>query len=267
MALGPFVISLPRLFLLIGLAAAWFAAWLSTRRGGQSMETPLWWSLLAGLIAARLGYVLTRLPDYAPRPWEALYLWQPGYEPLLGVMAALLTAGGFVLARRYPPQRLFPPLLVGLSVWGGLSGLKLALDRGLHQPLPDLTVADLSGGVVSLADFRGQPVVLNLWASWCPPCRREMPVLQAGQQARPDVHFVFLNQAESPETVRLYLASEDLTLSNVLLDPAGRMGRDFNSPGLPTTLFFDAEGRLRDTHLGEITRAGLGDALRRLGKR
>lgn len=264
MALGPFVIALPRLFLLLGLAAAWFVAYGVERRSGGSLEKPLWWSLVVGLLVARLGFVLTHLSDYRAQPWEALYFWQGGFMPLLGAMAAILTAGLFVLRGRYRPQRLFPPLLAGLFVWGGLSYVSDALTKATDKPLPDLLVEDLSGQPVNLADFQGKPVVVNLWATWCPPCRREMPVLEAAQQAEPGVEFVFLNQAEAPATIRQYLASEQLQLRNVLLDLGSRMSRDFNAPGLPTTLFFNADGRLVDSHLGEVSRAGLSNYLSKL---
>lgn len=264
MAIGPFVIALPRLFLLLGLAAAGLTAYLMGRRAGGSPEKPLWWTLLVGLVAARLGFVLTHLGDYRAQPWEALYFWQDGYLPLLGAMAAILAAGLFALRGHYPPQRLFPPLLMGLFVWGGLSYLNDALTQATEKPLPDLVLEDLAGRPVNLADFQGKPVVVNLWASWCPPCRREMPVLSAAQRAEPGVEFLFVNQAEGPATIRQYLSAERLRLENILLDLGGRLPRDFNAPGLPTTLFFNADGRLVDTHLGELSRAGLGDYLRKL---
>lgn len=264
MAFGPFVIALPRLFLLLGVAAAWLIAYVMERRGGSGLEKPLWWSLLIGLLAARLGFVLTHLGDYRAQPWEALYLWQGGYVPLLGAAAAILVAGLFVLRRHCSPQRLFPPLLAGLFVWGGLSYLNDALTAATDKPLPDLVLEDLSGRPVNVADFRGKPVVVNLWATWCPPCRREMPILADAQRAEPGVAFLFVNQAEGPETIRRYLSAESLQLDNILLDLGGRIPRDFNAPGLPTTLFFNADGRLVDSHLGELSRAGLGDYLRKL---
>ncbi len=64
------------------------------------------------------------------------------------------------------------------------------------QQIPDISVRDIDGQPVSLQDLAGKPLVINLWATWCPPCRREMPVLAAAQQANPDVRFVFVNQGE-----------------------------------------------------------------------
>src|SRR3546814_7473677 len=65
----------------------------------------------------------------------------------------------------------------------------------------------------------GEPMVVNLWATWCPPCRREMPVLAKAQEERGDVTFVFVNQGESESEIRDYLRESHLQLSNVLLDP------------------------------------------------
>ncbi|KAG1437283.1 hypothetical protein G6F57_020315 [Rhizopus arrhizus] len=86
------------------------------------------------------------------------------------------------------------------------------------MPLPTLQVTDLQGGQVDLQQFRGSPLVLNLWATWCGPCRREMPVLAAAQQAHADVQFVFLTQGETLDEVQGFLADERLVLGNVLLD-------------------------------------------------
>ena len=106
--------------------------------------------------------------------------------------------------------------------------------------------------------------MVNLWATWCPPCQREMPVLQKAQAARPDVHFVFVNQGESAQQVAAYLARSGLQLRNVLLDAKGDAGTALGHRALPTTLFFDAEGRLVDTRLGELSEASLAERLANL---
>ena len=79
--------------------------------------------------------------------------------------------------------------------------------------------------MVQLADYQGGPLVINLWATWCPPCRREMPVLENAQRMRPDVTFLFVNQAESMQSVSTYLATQGLNLDNVLFDASGRVAR------------------------------------------
>lgn len=264
MALGPVLISLPRLFLLLSLIVALFAANQLQRRSGKSIESALWWSLLAGFGAARVAYVLTHLADFQTEPWHALFFWQDGYLPVFGILAALAVMLWHAHRHDYPIRTALMPLLLGLVVWGGFAWVHNALRQATNKPLPALAVEDLQGQPAMLNEFQGQPVVLNLWATWCPPCRREMPVLAAAQQNEPDIHFLFVNQGEGPGTIGQYLASERLQLQNVLLDLGGQVGRHFHSAGLPTTLFFNASGQLVDSHVGELSRARLGDYVRAL---
>src|SRR3546814_3525461 len=89
-----------------------------------------------------------------------------------------------------------------------------------------------------------------------------MPVLSKAQEERGDVTFVFVNQGESESEIRDYLRESHLQLSNVLLDPFSSVMQESGSRGLPTTLFFDADGRLVDTHMGELSNASLAVKLR-----
>lgn len=263
MALGPLMLSLPRLFLILGLIAAFLAAHVHERRGGPRLEKPLWLILLVGLLFARLAYILTHLPDFQAQPLQALYVWQDGYLPLAGVAAAAGLAAWYAFRGGYSPRAVFVPLVIGLLVWSGTNWVHQALRQATDKPLPDLALEELhSETPTPLSSFRGQPVVLNLWATWCPPCRREMPVLETAQQAHSGVHFLFVNQGEGPVTINQYLADEQLELQNILLDLGAATGRHFTAPGLPTTLFFDATGQLIDSHVGELSRARLGDYLR-----
>ncbi|NLC01196.1 MAG: TlpA family protein disulfide reductase, partial [Pseudomonas formosensis] len=108
---------------------------------------------------------------------------------------------------------------------------------------------------VSLLSYQGRPTVVNLWATWCPPCRREMPVFEQAQSEFPDVNIVMVNQGESAEQAQAFLTGQGLTLSNVLLDPFSRAMNATGARALPTTLFFDAEGELVNSHMGELTMA------------
>lgn len=135
--------------------------------------------------------------------------------------------------------------------------------QGSAPPLPDLQLVTLDQSPISLSEYAGRPVVLNLWASWCPPCRREMPVFEQAQTEFSDAAFVMINQGESAEQAQAFLDSENLTLTDVLLDPSSSTMQAMRSRGLPTTLFFDAQGRLVDSHLGEITMPSLKDKMSR----
>lgn len=110
-------------------------------------------------------------------------------------------------------------------------------------------------------------MVVNLWATWCPPCRREMPVLAEAQTERDDIDFVFVNVGEEPETINDFLGSETLELQNILLDRNNRLGSMTGAHVLPTTLFYNADGMLVDSHTGELSRATLRQGLEKLGSR
>ena len=118
----------------------------------------------------------------------------------------------------------------------------------------------LDGGDIDLADFSGQPLVVNFFASWCAPCRAEMPDLEAVHQERAGaVSFVGLNAGEVDEE-----AARELIEQTGVSYPIGLEADAFidevNGLGMPTTAFFDSNGRLVDTHTGLLT----ADALREL---
>jgi hypothetical protein len=102
--------------------------------------------------------------------------------------------------------------------------------------------------------------VINIWATWCPPCRREMPVLQQAQSDYPHVTFLFVNQGETGKRQHLprHHRPEPDPRAVRRHRPAGPA---VGSMALPTTLFYDADGRLVGSHLGELSRASLRHAL------
>lgn len=111
---------------------------------------------------------------------------------------------------------------------------------------PELHARDLNGAPRTLADYRGKVVVLNFWASWCPPCLREMPSLERLREkmaGRP-LEIVALDSAETADEVKAYLARMQLGFP-VLLDPDGSNTRRWKVFALPTTFLLDAEGRVR----------------------
>ncbi|MBN7839645.1 TlpA disulfide reductase family protein [Stenotrophomonas pavanii] len=219
--------------------------------------------LLVGLLCGRISFVALNFALYRQAPWSILQIADGGYH-LPVVLVAALAWGAW---RLKPWRPLWVPVLAGALAGGVLwatGSHLLSAWQERQMPLPAVQVADLQGRTVDLQQFRGKPVVLNLWASWCGPCRREMPVLASAQQTHTDVQFVFLNQGESLDEVQGFLATERLRLDSVLLDDSASASTVLGVQAYPSTLFFDAEGRLRELHLGELTAAGLEHKLRRL---
>ncbi len=130
--------------------------------------------------------------------------------------------------------------------------------------LPDLNFKRYGGGSVRLRQFLGRPLVLNLWASWCPPCRAEMPLLAEAQGRYRGVTFVFANQGEAESAIHSFLSDTGLALGWVILDPDSELSRTLHAGGLPTTYFFDAQGKLVAVHPGQLFEAALDGYLQKL---
>jgi thiol-disulfide isomerase/thioredoxin len=255
--LGP--LALPLSPLLLGLSA-WLALVLGQRlgrRAGVDAQPVLLRMLLFGLLGARLGFVWPWRSSYLHDPLSILDIRDGGWEPVAGCAAALLI--GLVQAQRQPglrkPVLAAALLLMSLSTAGEVA--LAAFADPPHRPLPAISLPDLAGRPVALASYAGKPTVLNLWATWCPPCRREMPLLQRAQAAHPEVHIVFVNQGEARADVLRYLQGQGLTLHNVLLDARRATGAAFQEQALPTTLFFDARGQLVSTRIGALSESTL----------
>ncbi len=129
------------------------------------------------------------------------------------------------------------------------------------EVLPSFALKRMDGQMVNLTDFKGKPIVLNAWATWCGPCRREMPMLVEAAQANPGVHFVFLNISDGPVAVQAFEDELNLEIPNVLLDPEAKLSDPLKIQGLPVTLFYDAEGTLVNRHIGEIKASELEELL------
>ena len=122
---------------------------------------------------------------------------------------------------------------------------------------PDFTLKTLDGGEVSLSEFRGQPVLINFWASWCGPCRLEMPDLVRAYEAHKDGGFVILGvnltfQDSIPE-VQAFVQEFDMTFP-VLLDETGDVALNlYQLRGLPMSIFVDRDGMITRMHIGAMT--------------
>ena len=254
--IGPLSLPYSVLLTLFAIALGGFVARRLARAAGTETEPTLTHMLLVGLVAARLAFVWQWSEQYFASPLSILDIRDGGWEPAAGVVVALLF--GLHRARRQAGLR--KPVFAAAFTTGMvllLGGVATLLMSSSAVPLPPLTLSSLEGRPVSLAGFAGRPTVVNLWATWCPPCQREMPVLQQAQAINPDVNIVFVNQGEEAPTIAAFLGRHGLVLRNVLVDPQRRTGAALGHRALPTTLFFDAQGRLADTRIGELSQATL----------
>jgi peroxiredoxin len=152
-----------------------------------------------------------------------------------------------------------------LLLGGGLYGLEADSPSQGHrsspvavgQQAPDFTTHDTHDNVVALQEYHGRPVVLNFWATWCVPCRQELPVLQAVYEAYRDKGLVILaisqDVAEKKETVRSYVTNLGVTFPP-LLDPEGSIAAHYNIFLLPSTIFINPAGTVVAVHFGLMTR-------------
>lgn len=123
---------------------------------------------------------------------------------------------------------------------------------------PDLPLEDLDGNPVSLDDYLGRVVLVNLWATWCPPCREEMPTLQAFYEKYKDDGFVLvaINQEEPRDVVAPFVQEFGLTFP-VWLDLEYLAEREFETMNLPSSYVVDRNGQVRLMWIGGISKKNL----------
>ena len=158
-------------------------------------------------------------------------------------------------------------ITIGLIISAVFSGVLFSgctssgptLDYGpeIGKLAPDFKLTGLDGQEVSLSDFRGKPVLLNFWATWCGPCRIEMPFLQEIYEEWTGKGLVVLavNLQENPTTVKQFVENAGLTFP-VLLSPGNKVPLAYNIRGIPATFFIDADGVIRDIKIGAFSGAG-----------
>ncbi len=127
--------------------------------------------------------------------------------------------------------------------------------------VPDRSMPTLDGGELSLTELDGEPSVVNLWASWCPPCVAEMPDLEQVHLALGDqVRFIGINTQDDIGQAEALAARTGVTYE-LTLDPDGAMFRDLEVVSMPTTLLVDADGVIVHRHAGLLTEQQLRDLL------
>ncbi len=258
--LGPLLLPWGPLLLGLGWLLAQQVAAAAARRGLGDAQRVLTTLLLVALLAARAAFVLRHLDAYAGLG-AMLDVRDRGFDAAVGWAVAV--AGVALLVWRRASLRRSLPAAAGagaLLVLCAQAMLRLSAPSG-QPPLPALALPTLDGAPLQLAALRGEPLVLNLWATWCPPCRRELPMLvDAGHRAQ-GVRIVLVDQRESAAQVRAYLQAQQLQPRWLALDAAGALAARYQVPGFPTTLFFDADGTLQRMYVGELSAATLAQGI------
>jgi peroxiredoxin len=134
---------------------------------------------------------------------------------------------------------------------------------GGERPAPDFTLPDLNGTQVSLSQFRGQPVVVNFWATWCPPCREEIPRLtEAYQREKDGVVFIAISD-EPADVVGAFVKKNAVPYVN-LVDSDDRVSSAYGIRALPTTLFISRDGQIVVYYTGGMSAHIIEEGLRRI---
>ena len=123
----------------------------------------------------------------------------------------------------------------------------------VQKPAPEFTLSNFDGGDIALSDYLGQPIVINFWASWCPPCREEAPLLErVWRDYRDDgVMFLGVDIQDGEESGMRFLEQYDITYPNGL-DKDGRVTIDYGVIGLPVTFFVNREGIIERRWVGAL---------------
>jgi cytochrome c biogenesis protein CcmG, thiol:disulfide interchange protein DsbE len=173
------------------------------------------------------------------------------FEWVILILGVALLGGGWIAYSQEPAEITFDA-----------AGLSEAPVAGYLAPA--FTLTSMQGEEITLAGYQGKPVVLNFWASWCLPCRAEVPHFQdAAVKYNGQVVIVGIDQGEPRSLVSDFAAQFAITYP-LLLDPDNDVNRQYRVRALPTTIFIDANGVVRELFTGIINRAVLQDRIEHL---
>lgn len=199
------------------------------------------------------------MPDEPADPRPNAALTSPA-----AVVAALALVAAVVVA--------VVVLQLGTDADPGSSPGEPSAHAGSHGPVregdtaPDFTLASLDGEAISLSDYAGRPVLINMWASWCPPCREEFPELVTAYQAHRDdgLEILGVTHDDLPEQSGKFVADAGAGWP-ILPDPDDAVWDAYGPIGPPTSYFVDGDGIVRRVHIGSMDAEQLASHLAAIG--
>lgn len=151
------------------------------------------------------------------------------------------------------------------GLFDNLSGDQPIAVPEVNSPAPDFQLQSLNGEALRLSDFRGRPVMINFWATWCGPCQLEMPLIQKYYEMHsPDLVVLAVNNDEPRASVQEFVDKMKLTFP-ILLDPGARVEDQYRVRAFPTSLFINREGLIRYQHIGILNEQQLVQYLKQIG--
>lgn len=136
----------------------------------------------------------------------------------------------------------------------------------VDSPAPDFSLRDLDGRPISLADFRGTAVIVNFWATWCEPCREELPLLdRIAREYQSSLTVIAVEIGEGETEVRSFVDPLGLTSTRVLIDPTSQVRDLYLVRGLPTSFFVDSAGIIRRIKIGTLESSEIESILTKIG--
>lgn len=159
---------------------------------------------------------------------------------------------------------LLVPVLVVVLAAGYWYSQRAPASPVVGRPAPAFELRTLDGQAASLAGYRGRPVVVNFWATWCEPCKEEMPALQAQAASRPSLTILGVDNVEAAVKVRPFVQQHGLTYP-ILLDQDGSVVQRYQVIGMPTSFFIDRSGILRAVYRGALTKEIINQDLALIG--
>ena len=197
-----------------------------------------------------------------PQQLPAAHNRRPLLTQLWGAIALSMMALGLTF---WPRSRPAAPVELPAQTTVRLLALRDGPDDtfALDQPAPNFVLEDGDGHELRLSDLRGRPVVLNFWATWCVPCKAEMPELQALYSetgAGAGFELLAVNLREAPAPAAVFGAGLGLTFP-LVIDTEGALATSYRVTVLPTTIIIDADGIVREQHLGPLDRERLRELL------